>query len=75
MMRLKDKKILIGVTGSIAAYKTAFLIRLLVKEGAIVKVIMTDAAKQFIAPVTLATLSKNEVISTFYNEKNENGSS
>lgn len=70
MMRLKDKKILIGVTGSIAAYKTAFLIRLLVKEGAIVKVIMTDAAKQFIAPVTLATLSKNEVISTFYNEKN-----
>lgn len=69
-MRLKDKKILIGVTGSIAAYKSAFLIRLLVKEGAIVKVIMTDAAKEFIAPVTLATLSKNEVLSSFYNQSN-----
>jgi phosphopantothenoylcysteine decarboxylase / phosphopantothenate---cysteine ligase len=69
-MRLKDKKILIGLTGSIAAYKTAFLVRLLVKEGALVKVIMTDAAKSFIAPITLATLSKNEVLSTFYNEKN-----
>ncbi len=69
-MRLKDKKILIGVTGSIAAYKSAFLIRLLVKEGALVKVIMTQAAKEFIAPVTLATLSKNEVLSSFYNQSN-----
>lgn len=56
------KKILIGVTGSIAAYKTALLIRLLVKEGAEVKVIMTPAAKDFISPLTLATLSKNPVI-------------
>jgi len=69
-MRLKDKKIIVGVTGSIAAYKSAFLIRLLVKEGALVKVIMTNAAKEFIAPVTLATLSKHEVLSSFYNEKN-----
>jgi len=56
------KKILLGVTGSIAAYKSALLIRLLVKEGAEVKVIMTPAAKDFISPLTLATLSKNQVI-------------
>jgi len=62
---LKDKKILVGVTGSIAAYKSALLIRLLVKEGAQVKVIMTDAAKAFITPLTLATLSKNPVLSSF----------
>lgn len=62
---LKDKKILIGVTGSIAAYKSALLIRLLVKEGAQVKVIMTDAAKAFITSLTLATLSRNPVLSAF----------
>jgi phosphopantothenoylcysteine decarboxylase/phosphopantothenate--cysteine ligase len=66
-MKLKGKHILLGVTGSIAAYKSAFLTRLLVKEGAEVKVIMTDAGKSFIAPVTLATLSKNAVLSDFYN--------
>lgn len=71
MMALKDKHILIGVSGSIAAYKTAFLVRLLVKEKAQVKVIMTNAAKEFIAPVTLSTLSKNPVLSDFY--KSDNG--
>lgn len=60
---LQGKKILIGVTGSIAAYKTALLIRLLIKQGAEVKVIMTPAAANFITPLTLATLSKNEVLS------------
>ncbi len=58
---LQGKKILLGVSGSIAAYKAATLTRLLVKEGAIVKVIMTPAAADFITPLTLATLSKNEV--------------
>jgi phosphopantothenoylcysteine decarboxylase/phosphopantothenate--cysteine ligase len=67
-MSLKGKHILLGVTGSIAAYKSAFLTRLLVKEGAEVKVIMTDAGKSFIAPVTLATLSKHPVLSDFYNQ-------
>ncbi|WP_236652704.1 bifunctional phosphopantothenoylcysteine decarboxylase/phosphopantothenate--cysteine ligase CoaBC [Chitinophaga vietnamensis] len=58
---LQGKKILLGVSGSIAAYKAATLTRLLVKEGAIVKVVMTAAAADFITPLTLATLSKNEV--------------
>lgn len=62
---LKGKKILVGVTGSIAAYKAAFLVRLLVKEEAEVKVIMTSAAKDFITPLTLSTLSKNPVLSEF----------
>jgi phosphopantothenoylcysteine decarboxylase/phosphopantothenate--cysteine ligase len=62
---LKDKKILIGVSGSIAAYKIASLTRLLVKEGAHVKIVMTKAAMQFITPLTLSTLSKNEVLSEF----------
>ncbi len=62
---LKGKKILVGVTGSIAAYKAAFLVRLLVKEEAEVKVILTDAAKEFITPLTLSTLSKNPVYSEF----------
>ncbi|WP_460473548.1 bifunctional phosphopantothenoylcysteine decarboxylase/phosphopantothenate--cysteine ligase CoaBC [Emticicia fontis] len=70
-MSLKDKKILLGVSGSIAAYKSAMLIRLLIKEGAEVKVIMTEAAKEFITPLTLATLSKNPVLSAF--TKNETG--
>lgn len=59
---LTGKKILIGVTGSIAAYKTAYLVRLLVKEHAQVKVMMTPAARDFITPLTLSTLSKNPVI-------------
>jgi len=67
---LKGKHILIGVTGGIAAYKTATIIRLLVKDGAEVKVIMTDHAKEFITPLTLATLSKNPVLTEFFNPGN-----
>lgn len=63
---LKGKKILIGVTGGIAAYKTANIIRLLVKEGAEVRVIMTEHAKEFITPLTLSTLSRNPVLSEFF---------
>jgi len=58
---LKNKKILLGVTGGIAAYKAAFLVRLLIKEKAEVQVIMTESAQQFITPLTLSTLSKKEV--------------
>lgn len=68
---LAGKKILVAVTGSIAAYKTAFFIRLLVKEGAEIKVIMTDSAKDFITPLTLSTLSRNPVYSSFF--KNDSG--
>ncbi len=67
---LENKNILIGVTGGIAAYKTANIIRLFVKEGANVKVVMTEHAKKFITPLTLATLSKNPVVSEFYNPEN-----
>lgn len=63
---LTGKKILLGVTGSIAAYKSALLIRLLVKEGAEVKVVMTPSARDFISPLTLATLSKNPVITELF---------
>ena len=65
MSVLKGKKILLGVTGGIAAYKTASLVRLFIKAGAVVKVIMTPSAKHFITPLTLATLSKNPVLSDF----------
>lgn len=65
-MQLEGKKIILGITGSIAAYKSAFLVRLLIKEGASVKVIMTPLAKEFITPVTLATLSRNTVLSDFF---------
>jgi phosphopantothenoylcysteine decarboxylase / phosphopantothenate---cysteine ligase len=65
-MQLQGKKIILGVTGSIAAYKSAFLTRLLVKEGASVKVIMTPLAREFITPVTLATLSCNTVLCDFF---------
>ena len=64
---MKGKKILIGVCGSIAAYKTALLIRLLVKAGAEVKVIMTPSATDFITPLTLSTLSKNPVGLNYFN--------
>ena len=67
---LKGKKILIGVTGGVAAYKTATIIRLLVKEGADVKVIMTRNAGNFITPLTLSTLSKNPVLTEFSNTVN-----
>jgi phosphopantothenoylcysteine decarboxylase / phosphopantothenate---cysteine ligase len=67
---LKGKKILVGITGGIAAFKTATIIRLLVKEGAEVKVLMTDHAREFITPLTLATLSKNPVLTEFHNPEN-----
>lgn len=63
---LKDKKILIGVTGSIAAYKIATLVRLLVKNGAEVKIIMTEASQAFIPALTLSTLSKNEIFTNLF---------
>lgn len=65
---LKGKKILIGVTGSIAAYKSAFLIRLLIKEGCDVKVVMTKNATGFISALTLSTLAKTSVLTDFANE-------
>ncbi|WP_281637811.1 bifunctional phosphopantothenoylcysteine decarboxylase/phosphopantothenate--cysteine ligase CoaBC [Flavobacterium marginilacus] len=73
MSVLSGKKILLGITGGIAAYKTASLVRLFIKAGAHVQVIMTPASKDFITPLTLSTLSKNPVFSEFYNsdEKNE----
>ena len=67
---LKGKHILLGVTGSIAAYKSAVLVRNLVKQGAEVKVVMTEMAKQFITPLTMATLSKNPILVDFYNPEN-----
>ena len=67
---LKGKHILLGITGSIAAYKAAVLARALVKEGAQVKVIMTDMAKQFITPLTMATVTKNPILVEFYNPEN-----
>ena len=70
---LKGKHIIVGITGSIAAYKAASLVRLLVKEGAEVKVVMTELAKQFITPLTLATLSKHPVMVEFIIRKTEIG--
>ena len=67
---LKGKKIVLGVTGSIAAYKAAVLVRLLVKEGAEVQVVMTPSAKEFITPLTLSTLSGRPVLSEFFNTGN-----
>jgi phosphopantothenoylcysteine decarboxylase / phosphopantothenate---cysteine ligase len=65
----QDKKILLAVTGSIAAYKAILLVRLLVKAGAEVKVVLTPAAKEFVSPLTLATLSKNAVITELVNNE------
>lgn len=67
---LKGKHIILGVTGSIAAYKAATLTRLLVKEGASVKVVMTPLAKEFITSLTMATLSKSPIMVDFYNPEN-----
>ena len=72
MSVLSGKKIVLGVSGGIAAYKTASLVRLFIKAGAHVQVIMTPASKDFVTPLTLSTLSKNPVYSTFYNEEDEN---
>lgn len=72
MSVLSGKKIILGVSGGIAAYKTATLVRLFIKAGAHVQVIMTPASKDFVTPLTLSTLSKNPVHSTFYNAEDEN---
>ncbi|HEY5967080.1 MAG TPA: bifunctional phosphopantothenoylcysteine decarboxylase/phosphopantothenate--cysteine ligase CoaBC, partial [Chitinophagaceae bacterium] len=66
---LKGKKILLGITGSIAAYKSAFLVRLLVKAGAEVKVIMTPSSTDFVSKLTLSTLSKNKVLVDLFDEE------
>lgn len=67
---LKDKKILLGVSGGIAAYKSASLTRLLVKAGADVRIVMTPDAHHFVTPLTLSTLSKNEVLTNMVNDSN-----
>jgi len=67
---LKGKKIVLGITGSIAAYKSAYLVRLLVRKGAEVQVVMTPAAREFITPVTLSPLSGKAVISEFFTANN-----
>ncbi len=72
MSILNGKNILLGISGGIAAYKTASLVRLFVKSGANVKVVMTPASKDFITPLTLSTLSKNPVYSSFTNEEDDN---
>ena len=70
MSILKDKNILLGVTGSIAAYKSVFLLRLLKKEGCRVKVLLTKSALDFITPLTFSTLSNNKVYIDFVEEEN-----
>jgi phosphopantothenoylcysteine decarboxylase/phosphopantothenate--cysteine ligase len=69
---LKGKKILVGITGSIAAYKSVIFVRLLVKAGAEVKVIMTESAQDFVSPLTFSTLSKNKVLLNLFDEDNWN---
>ncbi len=66
---MKGKKIILGITGGIAAYKSAYLIRLLIKKGAEVQVVITPSGKEFITPLTLATLSRNPVISEFFSNR------
>jgi phosphopantothenoylcysteine decarboxylase/phosphopantothenate--cysteine ligase len=69
MSVLSGKKIILGISGGIAAYKTAALVRLFIKAGAHVQVIMTPASKDFVTPLTLSTLSKNPVYSSFFKEE------
>ena len=71
MSVLSGKNILLGVTAGIAAYKTAHLVRLFIKAGAHVKVVMTPASKDFVTSLTLSTLSQNPVYSTFFDKKDE----
>ena len=66
---MASKRILLGITGGIAAYKTTFLTRLLIKAGAEVRIVMTESAGDFVSPLTLATLSKNEVLHSFVREE------
>lgn len=68
-MRLSNRRILLGVSGSIAAYKSVFLTRLLIREGAEVQVVMTDAARDFVGPLSFSTLSKNEVYSEYFDKE------
>ncbi|MEJ2162954.1 MAG: bifunctional phosphopantothenoylcysteine decarboxylase/phosphopantothenate--cysteine ligase CoaBC, partial [Robiginitalea sp.] len=68
---LSSKRILLGITGGIAAYKTTFLTRLLIKAGAEVRIVMTESAGDFVTPLTLATLSKNEVLHSFTREEED----
>ena len=72
MSVLSDKNILIGISGGIAAYKIPFLVRLLVKLRCSVRIVMTPSAKDFVSPLTLSTLSKNEVLSSFTKEDKDN---
>ena len=72
MSILSGKNILLGITAGIAAYKTANLVRLFIKAGANVKVVMSPASKDFITPLTLSTLSKNPVVSSFTNDEDDN---
>ena len=72
MSVLSGKKILLGISGSIAAYKTPFIVRILKSFEAEVRVIMTPAAKEFVSPLTLSTLSENPVLSTFTETSNDN---
>ncbi|MES2764034.1 MAG: bifunctional phosphopantothenoylcysteine decarboxylase/phosphopantothenate--cysteine ligase CoaBC [Bacteroidota bacterium] len=69
-MSLKNKHILLGITGGIAAYKCAHLVRLLIKENAVVKVVMTPASEEFVTAKTLSVLSKNEVVTGFFDATN-----
>lgn len=72
MSLLSGKKILLGITGGIAAYKTPLLVRALIQQAAEVKVVMTPSSKDFVSPLTLSTLSKNPVLSTFTAEDSDN---
>ncbi len=72
MSVLSGKKILLAISGGIAAYKTATLTRLFIKSGAEVQIVLTPAAKDFVTPLTLSTLSKKPVFSAFFEPENEN---
>lgn len=69
MNSLKGKHFVVGITGSIAAYKTCSLIRLLIKAGAEVQVVITPAGKEFITPITLSALTSKPVISEFFSQR------
>src|SRR4030095_2792877 len=68
-LMIKGKKILLGITGSIAAYKAIYLVRLLIKSGAEVKVVMSPSAKDFVSTLTLSTLSHNPVLIDLFDEQ------
>ena len=72
MSILNGKNILLGISGGIAAYKSPFLVRLLIKNGANVQVLMSPSSKDFVTPLTLSTLSKRPVLSDFFNKDNQN---